>query len=81
MKDFNPFIHDHILHCERKLFCLYFLQDFTKAEILESQVNDCFKSNVKQTIKIPKNDEFVWVRNYGNKIKLPIMMYAILKAF
>ena len=35
MKDFNPFIHDHILHCERKLFCLYCLQDFTKLKYQE----------------------------------------------
>ena len=48
IKDFNAFTHFHTLHRGRKHFCLY------TAENLKSHVNDCFKINGKQVIKIPK---------------------------
>ena len=39
-------------------------------------VNDCFKINDKQKIKILKKCQYVRVKNYGGKIKSPFMIYA-----
>ena len=76
IKDFNIFIYYHALYRGRKHFCRYFLQDFSKAEILKSHVNDCFKINGKQMIKMPKIGEYVRFKNYENKMKLPFIIYA-----
>ena len=54
IEDFNTFMYDHAHHRRRKRFCHYFLQAFSVAEILKSHLNDCFKINEKQTIKLPK---------------------------
>ena len=37
---------------------------------------DCFKINDKQTIKMPKKDEYVKFKNTERKIKSPFMIYA-----
>ena len=47
---------------------------------LKSYVNDCFKINGKQMIKIPKNGEYVTFKNYKRKIKASFMIYADFKS-
>ena len=42
------------LHRGRKKFCLYYLQAFTSEEILKCHINNYFKFNGKQIIKMPK---------------------------
>ena len=39
-------------------------------------IKDCFKSNDKQTIKIPKKGEYVKFKNFERKIKSQFISYA-----
>ena len=41
IKYFSTFMYDHTLHLERKHFCVYCLQVFSKADISKSHVTDC----------------------------------------
>ena len=59
IKDFSTY-----MHCGRKHFCRYCLQSFNTKEILQFYINDCFKINGKQEIKMPKNDEYVRFKKY-----------------
>ena len=76
IKDFSTFMYDHTVNRGRKHFCRYFLQCFSTKEILIFHVNDCFKINDKQKIKILKKCQYVRVKNYARKIKSPFMIYA-----
>ena len=69
-------MYDHKLHRGRKHFCCYCLQAFSTEKILKCDINDCFKINVKQMIKMSKNGEYVRFKNYKREIKLPLMIYA-----
>ena len=52
IEDFNTLMCDHKLHCRKKKLCRYWLQSFSTAEILKYHVNDWFKVNGKQMIKM-----------------------------
>ena len=41
----------------------------------------CFQINGKQTIKMPKKDEFVKFKNFKRKVKSPFMIYADFESF
>ena len=56
-KNFNTFMYDHTLYHGRKYFCRYILQALSSEEMLKHHVKDCFKTNGKQRIKMPKKDE------------------------
>ena len=43
IKYLNTFTYNHTLHCGRKYFCHYCLQNFSTEEILKHQIKDCFK--------------------------------------
>ena len=75
-KDCNTFIYDHTLHCGEKHFSRYFLQDFGIVEILKGHVNDCFKINGKQMIKMLEKGEYVRFKKYERKIKSQFMIYV-----
>ena len=49
IKDFNKFMYDHTLHS----YC-YCSEAFRTTKILKSHVNDCFKVNGEQMIKVTK---------------------------
>ena len=57
IKDFSKFMYHHTLRCQRKHFCC--LQAFSTGEILKRHVNECFKINAKQIIKMSKRGEYV----------------------
>ena len=67
IKDFNTFIYDQRLHCERKHFCCYCLQAFRRAEKLKCHIEDRFKVNDKQIIKMSKKGEYIKFKNFGRK--------------
>ena len=52
-------MYDHTLFRGRKHFCHYCLQAFSTEKILKSPVNECFKINGKQMIKMPEKSS-VW---------------------
>ena len=45
-------------------------------EILKRHIKEFFKINGKQTIKIPKNGEYVKFKNFERKLKSPFMIYV-----
>ena len=79
VNEFNRFMYDHSLHLERKQFCPYWLHAFITGEILKLHIKDCFKVNVKQTIKTPNKGEYVKFKNFKRKIKPPFMIYVDLE--
>ena len=74
-------MYDHSLHRGRKNVCRYCLHAFITAEILKPHIKDCYKTNGKEAIKMPKKGEFVKFKNFQRKIKSPFMIYADLKVF
>ena len=54
MKDINAFMCCHTLYRGRKHFCHYSLQAFRTAEKLKFHIEDYFKINGKQRIKMQK---------------------------
>ena len=69
-------MYDHSLHCGKKHFCRYCLEDFSTEEILKGHIKDRFKIKGKQMIIMPKKGEYVTFKNYERKIKSPSMIYA-----
>ena len=69
-------MYDHLLHCGRKRFCRYCLQDCSTEERLKSHIKHCFKINGKQRIIMPKKGEYVKFKNYERKIKSSFIIYA-----
>ena len=61
-------MYHQTFHCGRKYFFRYCVQELTTEEILKSHINDCFKKNGKQIIKMPKESEYVKFKNYERKI-------------
>ena len=47
--------------------------------MLKCRVEDCFKTNGKQMIKIPKKGEYIRCKIYERKIKSAFMIYADFK--
>ena len=45
---------ENTLHRGRKYFCHYCLQAFSAEKMLKCYVEDCFKTNGRQIIKMPK---------------------------
>ena len=80
MKDFNSYMYNQTHHKERKHFCMYCLQCFSKEHVLKDHKNVCMAVNKKQTIEMPhrKNGELPCVkfRNFGNQLKNPFVVYA-----
>ena len=69
IKEFDVFIFDHTLTWWTQHFCFYCLQAFSTADTLKIHVNDCFKINSKQMIKMPKRAKYVRLQNCERKIK------------
>ena len=65
-KNFNIFMYDHSLHCGIKQFCCC-LHAFITEEILKCIIKDCFKINGKQTIEMPRKEEYVKFKNLKEK--------------
>ena len=72
-------MYDHTRHCGRKHFCCYCWQDFSSREILKCHINDYFKINGKQTIKMSKKGEYIRFKNYERKIKSLFISYVDFK--
>ena len=69
IKDLKTFMYDQTLHRGRNYFCHYCLQALSAEEILIFQVKDYLKINGKQLIKMPKNGEYIKLKNFKRKRK------------
>ena len=76
IKDFNTFMYYHPLHRGRKHFCRYCLHAFITEEVLKRHIKDCFNINAKQRVIMPKKSEYIKLKYFERKIKLPVMIYA-----
>ena len=76
INNLGRFMYDHSLHRGKTDFCHYFLHAFITKRILKRHIRDCFKINGNQTIKMPKKDESVKLKNFERKIKTPFKIYA-----
>ena len=54
IKDFNTFMYDHILHRGKNIFAVIDYKLLVQKKMLKFHVKDCFKTNGKQMIKMPK---------------------------
>ena len=54
---------------QRKNIYRYYLQAFSVKGILRHHIKDCFKTNGKERIIMPKKDEYFKLKNYERKIK------------
>ena len=63
-------MYDHTVHRERKHFCCYCLQAFSKEEVLKCHIKNCFKINSKQKILMLKKGEYVKFKNYEKSHRL-----------
>ena len=70
-------MYHHTLRRGRKHFCC--LQAFSTREISKRHINECFKINAKQIIKMSKRSEYVRLKNYERKIKSPFLIDADFK--
>ena len=61
---------------EQNLFFVISHRLLTQKRYLKDNANDCFKTNDKQIIKMPKEDKIVGFKNYKRKIKSPFMICA-----
>ena len=61
---------------EKRHFCRYCLQAFSKKEILQRHIKDCFKINWKQVIIIPRKGEHIMFKSYERKIESPFIIFA-----
>ena len=64
---------------EKSIFVLIAYLLSLQKKILKGNFKDCFKTYGKQTIKIPKTDEYVKFENFGIKIQSSFMIYAVFE--
>ena len=63
------FIYDYTIDRRRKhFFFLLLLASFRTTDVLKYNIDDCFKINGKQKIRMPMKGEYVKFKNYERKI-------------
>ena len=80
IKELSTFMYNYTPHRGRKHFFRYCLQALSTKEILKCYINDCFKINGKQMIRMPKNGDYVKLKNYERKMKSPFMIFAYFES-
>ena len=60
---------------EEFIFVVTVYKLLARKEILKCHINDCFKINGKQRIKMPRKGEYVRFKNYERKIKSLFVIY------
>ena len=78
--NFNRFTYNYTKHKDKKHFCIYCLQCFSSADILEKHKKNCLTINGKQAINMPKEGEKVQFKNYHKKLDVPFVIYADFEA-
>ena len=81
IKDFNRFMYNYSKHKERKHFCMYCLQCFSKKEVLEKHKDRCLVINGEQAIRMPSKDNNTLKYNhYHKQLPAPFVIYADFEA-
>ena len=76
--DFNRFVYNRLLHRGEKSFLSLLFASFHHGRVIKASVNNCFKTNGKQTIVTPKKGGYVKLKIFERKRKLPFTIYVDL---
>ena len=80
IKDFNKFMYNQTKHKERKHFCMYCLQCFSREDVLTEHKNNCISINGKQAIKMPEKGDKVYFKNHHKQLAVPFIIYSDFEA-
>jgi len=80
IKDFNRFMYNQTKHRNRKQFCRYCLQCFSKEEILVKHIPHCIAINGKQAVEMPKKGSAITFKIYHEQLPVPFVIYADFEA-
>ena len=71
IKDFNRFMHDHLLDGGRNFFfCRYCLRTFITEEILRRHSKDCLKLVVNKRLRCLRKVNIINSKIFGEKITI-----------
>ena len=80
IKNFNRLLL-RINKCDhKKFFCKHCLQHFTRQDILDNHLKNCFVINGSQAIEMPIKGSKIKFKNLKNSIACPFVIYADLEA-
>ena len=75
IKDFNKFMYNQTKHGNRKHFCMYCLQCFSREDVLTEHIPNCIAINGVQGVKMPEEGDEVHFRNHhSNKLYRSLSM-------
>ena len=81
IKDFNKFMFNQTKHEHRKHFCMYYLQCFSREDVLTEHKNNCIAINGEQAIKMPEKDNnTLKFMNHHKQLPVPFVIYADFEA-
>ena len=80
IKDFNKFMYNQTKHKERKHFCMYCLQCFSREDVLTEHIPNCIAINGVQGVKMPEEGDEVHFRNHHKQLPVPFVIYADFEA-
>ena len=80
IKDFNKFMYNQTKHGNRKHFCMYCLQCFSREDVLAKHTPNCIAINGVQGVKMPEEGENVTFRNHYREQAVPFVIYADFEA-
>ena len=80
IKDFNKFMFNQTKHEQRKYFCMYCLQCFSREDVLTEHKNNCISINGKQAINMPEKGDKVYFKNHHKQLPVPFVIYADFEA-
>ena len=80
IKDFNRLMFNFNNYQHKKHFCMYCLHGFTRNDLLEKHISDCYQINGTQKIELPKPGSKVFFMNYHRKQPVPFVIYSDFEA-
>ena len=80
IKDFNRLMFRQTKHEQRKHFCMYCLQCFSRGDVLTEHKNNCISINGVQAIKMPEKGDKVYFKNHHKQLSVPFVIYADFEA-
>jgi len=77
VNNFNRLMHSYNKDNNKKFFCKYCLHAFSRQELLEDHVTDCFAINGTQKTSLPsEKDKTLEFVNHKKQLKVPFIIYA-----
>ena len=79
IKDFNKLMYSSTKHKDRKHYCMYYLQNFTRDEIFDSHKKQCLFINGTQAVSY--ESAIIKFKNYENQSPIVFKIYADTECF